>query len=511
MGSNSSWFSHILGPPNSMARQTHIAPTMKVPVTVRMAPPEFDRLRDLVFRRHPDLEWASFARFGWRATPSELILTLAEIEMPEVGDLDESVGHVMINEPYTLRVALNAEAHPLAVGIIHSHPEGCIPRPSPIDDDMDGYYGPYFRDFAPGRPYVSLIFSKIDGEFAISGRVLWNDKWLHVARFAIERTPTLAWIGGKRPPKDESTRERTARLSAAFGDEAAARLRRSIVAVIGAGGTGSAAIEVLARAGVGKIIIVDPDHIDESNLERIHGSRPEDARRSETKSELARAHVMSIDPNCEVEAYIGAVPQREIVDAVVTADLTLGCTDQQHSRLALSDLATRYLVPCLDCGVALEGKEGKITAQVLQIIRFLAVDPCALCRDLVIPNRLAQELMSPEERSRRRAAALEARERGADGNAYWRESPQLNTVGYLTTMVGAMVAGYAVGWLTGRFDAPFRRLQLNLTGKLLDVVEPEETARQECSCRRVRGWADQAAADALITAPSHWSPVRSLQ
>jgi molybdopterin/thiamine biosynthesis adenylyltransferase len=293
-------------------------------------------------------------------------------------------------------------------------------------------------------------------------------------------------------------------LNAAFGDEAAARLRQSAVAVIGAGGTGSAAIEALARAGVGKIIIVDPDHVDESNLERIHGSFPQHVETHTAKAHLAREHVLSIDPSCEVIAIVGALPQSEVIDAIVTADVALGCTDQQHSRVALSDVVTRYLVPSFDCGVMLEGQNGKITGQIVQIIRFLSADACALCRNLVVPARLAQELMSPNERTTRRAAAAAALDRGDDPNPYWSEEVQLNTVGYLTTTAGAMAAGYAIGWLTGRFDVPFKRLQINLGGRFVDATDVDEEPRHDCVCRRMRGWADQAASDALITPPSHW-------
>lgn len=486
-----------------MARQTHIT-LSSTPVLVRMSGPEFDLLSSLVFRRYPKLEWASFARFGWRATDDQLILTLAQIDDPTSGDLDEKVGHVAITEPYTLRIALASENHDLAVGVIHSHPENCAPHPSAIDDDMDRYYGSYFNDFAPNRPYVSLIFSKINGELALSGRVRWQNKWLQVQRFALERTPIRTWIGGRRPSRSEPARERTARLNAAFGEEAAARLRRSTVAIIGAGGTGSAAIESLARAGVGKIIIVDPDYVDESNLERIHGSSPLHAEKHIEKARLARDHVLSIDPTCEVVAFVGALPQREIVDAVATADVALGCTDQHHSRLALSDVAIRYLVPSLDCGVMLEGQSGSITGQVVQMVRMLPADPCALCRNLVDPARLAQELMSPEERKMRRSAAAEAARKGHNPNPYWQEHPQLNTVGYLTTTAGAMIAGYAIGWLTGRFATPFERLQLNLGGKFVDVVDLTESPRNECVCRRLRGKADQSAPDSMITPPSHW-------
>jgi len=211
-----------------------------------------------------------------------------------------------------------------------------------------------------------------------------------------------------------------------------------------------------------------------------------------------------------VEAYVGALPQQEILDAIVTADVALGCTDQQHSRLALSDIALRYLVPSIDCGVMLEGQAGKVTGQILQIIRFLAADACALCRRLIAPARLARELMSPEERAQRQMAAAEARERGDAPDPYWHDDIQLNTVGYMTTIAGAMAAGYAIGWLTGRFDPPFERLQMNLAEKFLDVTDSPDARRSECVCGRVRGWADQAIADALITAPPHWRTALAL-
>jgi hypothetical protein len=69
--------------------------------------------------------------------------------------------------------------------------------------------------------------------------------------------------------------------------------------------------------------------------------------------------------------------------------------------------------------------------------------------------------------------------------------PQLNTVGYLTGVAGSMAAGYAIGWMTGRFDPPSARIQLNLVGKYLDVQEVDDMHRSDCSCGRVRGWLDE--------------------
>jgi molybdopterin/thiamine biosynthesis adenylyltransferase len=488
-----------------MAQSTRITTTPGA-VLLRASANEFSAMREIVCRRYPDYEWATFAHFGWRQTPSELVLTLARLTPSQPGELDDDVGHVAIREPYTLRVALDAEHHPLAIGVIHSHPRQCPPAPSVIDDDMDAYYSKYFAGFAPDRPYVSLILSELDDGTALSGRVWWRGAWNRLTHVAVERIRVNAWPVD--PLKAPGAEERHKRLAAAFGDEATSRLRRSTVAVIGAGGTGSAAIETLARAGVGRLVIVDPDHLERSNLERVHGSTPVDAAQKTPKTAIAQRHVATIDPACHVDSFIGALPHPAVVDAVITADVMIGCTDQQHSRLALSDLARRYLIPAIDCGVVLEGKNGSVTAQVIQCVRFLPDDPCPLCRQMIVPEQLAQELMDPAERAQRRAAAADAVSRGDEGAPYWRDLPQLNTVGYLTTIAGAMAAGYAIGWITGRFTPPFSRLQMNLLAPFFDVTNLEQSAEEDCACRRARGWADQGAADALISAPSHWQTVR---
>src|SRR4029077_16652637 len=126
----------------------------------RVAAPEFDELTTLLFRRYPAYEWGTFVRFGWREAPDALVITLAAIDPPQPGDMDENVGNVRFLDRYSLRMALTAEKHNLAVGVAHSHPKGGAPRPSDIDDDMDAYYADYFDDFAPGRPYASLILSQ---------------------------------------------------------------------------------------------------------------------------------------------------------------------------------------------------------------------------------------------------------------------------------------------------------------------------------------------------------------
>jgi hypothetical protein len=82
---------------------------------LRLADPEACRLFDLIFSRYPHLEWGSFARFGWREVGDRLVITLAGIDEPTPGDMDDRVPNVRFREPYSLRVALAAERHRLSV------------------------------------------------------------------------------------------------------------------------------------------------------------------------------------------------------------------------------------------------------------------------------------------------------------------------------------------------------------------------------------------------------------
>lgn len=327
-----------------------------------------------------------------------------------------------------------------------------------------------------------------------------------VARVVIERTPQVRlWREGGPPALPELPPERVARFTSSFGVEAWQRLRRACAVVIGAGGTGSVAVPILARAGVGRIVIVDTDEISASNLERTHASFPEHVATPTKKAALARDHVRQIDPDIDVIAIDGRLPQRAVVEAIAEADVLLGCTDQHTSRLALSDVARRFLVPAIDCGGLIEGANGHVTGQIIQLVLFRPDDPCPRCRGMISDVRVAQELMSPQERAR-----LLAQSDGGVPPPEAADIPQIDTVGYITTVSGTLAAGYAIGWLTGRFDPPFERMQMNLVADCLDVTNRPQRIDPACGCCGARGLGDAGQTFAPIVPPAHWPPARTV-
>jgi len=97
---------------------------------VRASGQDWATLEALLTLRYPGSEWATFFEFGWRLSGDVLVLTITSVVPPEPGDMSESVAHVEILEPYTLRAVLHAERGKLALGVVHSHPEGYRTVPS---------------------------------------------------------------------------------------------------------------------------------------------------------------------------------------------------------------------------------------------------------------------------------------------------------------------------------------------------------------------------------------------
>jgi molybdopterin/thiamine biosynthesis adenylyltransferase len=134
------------------------------------------------------------------------------------------------------------------------------------------------------------------------------------------------------------------------------RLAASCVAVVGAGGLGGQVILLLARIGVGHLIVVDHDFFDETNLNRQALSSTKSMRRP--KSEQAVAAVRSINPGVEVtphQAKIDASNAAEILDG---SDVVVDALDNVPTRFALERATKTLKIPLVHGAVA--GFEGRM-------------------------------------------------------------------------------------------------------------------------------------------------------
>jgi molybdopterin/thiamine biosynthesis adenylyltransferase/rhodanese-related sulfurtransferase len=142
-----------------------------------------------------------------------------------------------------------------------------------------------------------------------------------------------------------------------FGPRAQERLKAASVLVIGAGGLGCPALLYLAAAGVGRIVIVDPDTVDASNLQRqvLYTTADQGAN----KAEAAARRLISLNPLVRAEAVPARFDRSNALALVRACDLVVDGSD---------NFPTRYLVndACVIAGKpfvygAIQGFEGHVS------------------------------------------------------------------------------------------------------------------------------------------------------
>lgn len=159
---------------------------------------------------------------------------------------------------------------------------------------------------------------------------------------------------GDRPellqsPAEETTRdaindrERYSRqvLFAPIGEQGQQHLARGHAVIVGVGATGAAAASLLARAGVGRLSLIDRDYVEPSNLQRQVLFDEEDARECLPKAEAARRHLARVNSGICVSAQIADFTPRNAETLVTDADIVLDCTDNFETRYLINDLCVR--------------------------------------------------------------------------------------------------------------------------------------------------------------------------
>lgn len=135
-----------------------------------------------------------------------------------------------------------------------------------------------------------------------------------------------------------------------YGGEGQRRLMEACVAVVGAGGIGSPAIQYLAAAGLGTIRIIEDDLVELSNLHRqvLYGT--DDI--GESKALKAQLAVRRLNPDIAVEPVSTRLDAANAIDLLAGADVVLDGSDTFETRLAVADAALELRIPLVSAAVS---------------------------------------------------------------------------------------------------------------------------------------------------------------
>lgn len=196
------------------------------------------------------------------------------------------------------------------------------------------------------------------------------------------------------PASAEGIYDRQARL---FGDAGQACFGRMRVAVVGQGGVGSLLTEMLARLGVGTLVLVDDDLIDETNLPRLVGAAPADI--DTPKVQLGVRNARRASDTVQVTPVQRRIENPAVREQVADCDWIFLAADGHAARHWVTTIVEKHYVPGTQLGVKVpvddEGEVGNIHVAT----RFLIPgDGCLWCNGLIDATKLAIDLHPESER-----------------------------------------------------------------------------------------------------------------
>jgi molybdopterin/thiamine biosynthesis adenylyltransferase len=326
-------------------------------------------------------EQIAFVLCGRHAAPDGRLILLARevVPVPPEALEGQSIGHVTVAQPFGREMLLRARHQGLDLLDAHSHPFGPgEARFSAVDDENEATIARYVAARIPGMWYGALVLTPSD----VAGR-LWRGVRPGAAGallpVPIERLTVcgpaaggeagarlrvihprsaVGAAGGDPGAADAAVWAPFARQVLALGEAGQRRLLGARVAVIGAGGLGSAVVTLLAHLGIGHLTLVDADTVEPSNLNRLFGATAADARARGRKVEALARYVAAVRPAARVAPLALPVDHPEAWRQVAGCDAVLAGVDNDGARLVVNRLAVQYLLPLIDLGTGIATDAG---------------------------------------------------------------------------------------------------------------------------------------------------------
>lgn len=233
-----------------------------------------------------------------------------------------------------------------------------------------------------------------------------------------------------------------------YGVDPAMTLRNSHVAIIGIGGVGSWAAEALARSGVGRLTLIDMDHVAESNINRqVHALN---STLGLAKIDAMRTRIGEINPACKVHCVdafveIGNWPGL-LVDGV---DATIDACDQITAKMAMAEWARKTKSVFVTVGAA----GGKRMAHKVDVADLSEVTHDPLLAKL--RYSLRKQHQAPREGKKMGVACVFSREpvKQADASCEQQSDNSLNCHGYGSVVAVTATFGMcAAGWVLDKIS-----------------------------------------------------------
>jgi hypothetical protein len=153
------------------------------------------------------------------------------------------------------------------------------------------------------------------------------------------------------------------------------------------------------------LTVIDYDRVTESNLSRVVGAEPADARAESLKVEVLRRMVERIDPSIDFIAIDGDITYQEDARRVADADFVFLATDTMFARFVFNAIVGQYLVPGIVVGAKIVARAtGQLDLVHVVERPVIPGEPCLMCTGGIDSDQLRIEQVSEPERRAQRYA-----------------------------------------------------------------------------------------------------------
>jgi molybdopterin/thiamine biosynthesis adenylyltransferase len=306
-------------------------------------------------------------------------------------------GGLQIRLPALLGVTNRARSKGLALVEAHSHPGASIAKFSRVDIEGLRDFVPYILKDLSGSPYAATVWS----ENSVTG-LCWTTPTAQETLKEIRVIgSTVTFLNptetkGIGRAQVSSPADRATRQVLLFGQEGQKRIEQSQVAIVGLGGIGSHVVQQLTYLGVRDFILVDPDKVETSNLNRLVGSGQ--GSHGKSKVDVAQHMIRSISGNklVNVQSLREDLRTANAFRAILDSDVIFGCVDNDGPRLILNELALAYMIPYIDCaaGISVDGNRMEAGGRIVVV---QPENPCLVCCKEIDTEEASNYLAPPAE------------------------------------------------------------------------------------------------------------------
>lgn len=308
---------------------------------ISIASDDHDRLMTHLFPGDYD-EYGAVLHVGIVVRGPALRLTVHHVECAEFGRdyVTGEVGSRALNPTFIHRQIVRCRDLRLAYLAVHNHTSDRHVGFSRTDFESHERGYPALRDIGKGVPVGALVF----GRRAVAADIWMPDgtrRTLGVYR-VVGPTIKRLYSAPRAAPDAAPAYERQTRM---FGAAGQALLANSKVAVVGLGGVGSLVAEYLARLGVGPLVLIDPDPIEDTNLSRVVGATTGDVETGQLKTQVAVRHAREATDDAILDAIPEDVAKDSIAQILCDCDFIFLAAESMCARPLVNAVTHQYLIP----------------------------------------------------------------------------------------------------------------------------------------------------------------------